>query len=184
VRFTDLTVQGAALIDIVPMSDERGFFARTWCARELREHGLLGDVSQMNVGYNPTPGTLRGLHYQRPPSEEVKIVRCTRGAVYDVVLDLRPDSPTFLRWSGAELTADTHRMVYVPRGCAHGYLTLAPETELMYSTSAAYDPGAATGVRYDDPAFGIEWPAPITLVSAADRGWPLYSLPSSLSSGT
>jgi dTDP-4-dehydrorhamnose 3,5-epimerase len=181
VRFTDLTVQGAVLIDIVPVCDERGFFARTWCERELREYGLLSDIRQMNVGYSPAKGTLRGLHFQTPPSEEVKIVRCTRGAVYDVVLDLRPASSSFRGWSAVELTADNHRMVYVPQGCAHGYLTLEPDTELLYSTSAAYDPRAATGVRYDDPTFGIEWPAPITLVSAADRGWPLYALPPSMS---
>ncbi|MGH7930054.1 MAG: dTDP-4-dehydrorhamnose 3,5-epimerase family protein, partial [Candidatus Binatia bacterium] len=130
---------------------------------------------QANLSFNWKNGTLRGLHYQVAPHEESKLVRCTRGALYDVIVDLRPQSPTYLRWLGVELTADNHRMLYVPEGFAHGYQTLVDATEAFYQVSAFYAPGAERGARYDDPAFGIEWPAEVIVISDKDAGWPDYS---------
>ncbi len=174
-QFTAGTVEGAYLIEPERRSDKRGFFARLWCAQELAARGLVADVAQINTGVSPRRGTLRGLHYQLPPHEEVKIVRCFRGAVFDVVVDLRRGSPTYRRWMGVELTAVNARLLYVPQGCAHGYLTLTDDVELLYLTSRAYAPEAARGLRYDDPAFGIAWPAPARVVSRADASWPLFS---------
>ncbi|HJR71746.1 MAG TPA: dTDP-4-dehydrorhamnose 3,5-epimerase family protein [Gammaproteobacteria bacterium] len=171
-KFSASPLSGCHIIELDKRVDERGYFARTWCRQELAEHGLSMEVAQVNVGVSTKTGTLRGMHYQLPPHAEIKIVRCSRGAAYDVAVDLRPDSPTFRRWYGVELTHDSGRMLYVPEGCAHGYLTLAADTELLYFTSHAYAPGAARGVRYDDPAFGIEWPAPVRVVSNADATWP------------
>jgi dTDP-4-dehydrorhamnose 3,5-epimerase len=175
-QFTPTGVDGAWLIDVRRIGDERGFFGRLWCEKEMAEHGLVARICQSNVGFSPLAGTLRGLHYQRPPHEEVKIVRCTRGAVFDVVVDLRPASPTFRKWFGTELTQDNRSMLYVPEGCATGYLTLTPDAEIYYNTSALYAPGHATGVRHDDPAFGIEWPGEARVLSDADRSWPDFSL--------
>jgi dTDP-4-dehydrorhamnose 3,5-epimerase len=172
-KFTPCRVAGVYVIDLERREDERGFFARTWCARELAAQGLNPGVAQVNVQVSPRAGTLRGLHFQLEPFAEVKIVRCNRGRIFDVAVDLRPSSPTYLGWYGIELRAEEGRMLYVPEGCAHGYLTLEPDTEVMYFTSEFYAPEAARGVRYDDPAFGIEWPAQPVLVSAADRSWPL-----------
>lgn len=171
-RFQKIEIEGARLIDLDKRSDERGYFARIWCSAELEQQGLVGRVVQINTGFSPRAGTLRGLHFQRPPYAEVKIARCLRGAVFDVAVDLRPGSPTFRRWQGFVLTPENGRALYVPEGCAHGYLTLADDSELMYTTTQPYVPEAAGGVRYDDAAFGIEWPAPITVVSDADRRWP------------
>ena len=145
-----------------------------WCERELEELGLVGRVRQVNVGFSPQAGTLRGLHFQQHPHEEVKIVRCTQGSVFDVVVDLRPDSPTFKQWHGVTLDPDNRSMLYVPEGCATGYLTLEADSEIYYLTSDFYAPDSAHGVRFDDPAFGIEWPREIEVISDADTAWPNF----------
>jgi dTDP-4-dehydrorhamnose 3,5-epimerase len=172
VKLVETPVRGTFVIEIERREDPRGFFARTWCRREFEELGLDPALVQINVGYNLRAGTVRGMHFQRAPFDETKVVRCTRGAVFDVAVDLRPDSPTHRRWTGVELSVDNHRMLYVPRGCAHGYQTLVDDTELVYQTSQVYAPDHATGVRYDDPAFAIVWPMPATVLSEADRSWP------------
>lgn len=172
-RFEGTRIPGVHIVRIEPHEDERGHFARTWCEREIRAAGLDSRVAQINTGFSHTRGTLRGMHFQRPPDEEIKFVRCTRGRVYDVALDLRPGSGTYGEWLGVELSADNGRMLWIPEGCAHGYQTLEDRSELLYTTSAFYAPESASGVRYDDPAFGIEWPIDVTVVSEADRSWPL-----------
>ena len=173
--FTELAVAGAYLIDLEPRSDDRGFFARAFCAHEFAEHGLKDTFVQANLSHNPHRGTLRGMHYQRAPHAEVKLVRCTRGALFDVVVDLRPDSPTYGRWAGAELSADNHRTLYVPEGCAHGFETLVDDTEAFYLVSAFYAPGAEGGMRWDDPQIAIDWPiAPPVLISPKDAEAPLF----------
>lgn len=174
-RFEDIGISGAAIVEPERREDERGYFARLYCADELQRHGLLAPISQINTGVSPRAGTLRGLHYQSAPHDEVKIVRCVRGAVFDVIVDLRPQSPTYKRWFGAELSAANGLMLYAPQGTAHGYLTLADDTELIYMTNKPYAPGAAGGVRYDDPAFGIRWPAEVCIISKADLGWQPFS---------
>lgn len=163
---------GAHVVDIEPIPDSRGFFARVWCESEFGAKGLNATWSQSNMQFNPKKGTLRGLHYQTAPFDEIKLARCTSGAVFDVAVDLRPDSSSYLQWMGVELTAENHRMVWIPKGCAHGYLTLAPSSEVTYLTSHEYVPAAATGVRYDDPAFDIEWPSPVTTIADRDLNWP------------
>jgi dTDP-4-dehydrorhamnose 3,5-epimerase len=172
--FTPTDLKDAFLVDIEPRPDARGFFARAWCRREFETYGLSGTVAQSNIGVSPRKGTLRGLHYQLAPHEEVKLVRCTRGGVYDVIVDLRPQSSTYKRWLGVELSADNYRMLYVPEGFAHGYQTLSDDTELWYQTSQFYAPEFARGVRYDDQAFDIRWPLEVTVISDADHGWPLF----------
>ena len=172
--FTETELAGAFIIEPERREDDRGFFARVWCRRELEEHGLNPRVAQVNVGLTLRKGGLRGLHFQLAPCWEVKIVRCTMGALFDVIVDLRPGSPTFKRWVGVELTAATGRMMYVPKGFAHGYQTLADDTEMSYQTSEFYAPELGRGVRYDDPAFGIRWPLPVTSISDADRSWPTF----------
>jgi dTDP-4-dehydrorhamnose 3,5-epimerase len=173
-RFTNTTVEGAWLVDIEPLRDERGFFARTWCQREFAEHGCEEALAQANLAYTAHRGTLRGLHFQLAPHQEAKLVRAIRGAIYVVALDLRHDSATYRRWYAAELSADNRRMLYVPRGCAQGYQTLADDTEVFYQMSAFYEPAAARGVRYDDPGFKIEWPLEVVAISDKDRSWPDY----------
>ncbi len=148
---------------------------RAWCAREFADHGIAFMPVQANMGYTALQGTVRGLHYQAAPAVEAKLVRCTRGSVFDVVVDLRPRSPTFRRWFGAMLSAENGRMLFVPEHCAHGYQTLEASTEIMYHTSAFYAPDAVRGVRFDDPAFGVRWPIPVSAVSEQDRTWPLAS---------
>jgi dTDP-4-dehydrorhamnose 3,5-epimerase len=173
VIFTETELPGAFIIDVERREDERGFFARAWCEDEFEEHGLSTHVVQCNLAYNRAKDTVRGMHYQAAPHAEVKVVRCTRGAVYDVIVDLRSDSPTFKRWVGVELNAENRRMLYIPEGFAHGYQTLADETETYYQVSAFYEPGAERGVRWDDPAFDIVWPqAERRIISAKDRSWP------------
>lgn len=172
--FTKGEIDGAYIIDLERREDERGFFARFWCEAEFKSQGLSGRVSQINTGYSEKAGTLRGMHYQAAPHEEVKVVRCLRGAVFDVIVDLRPESPTHKRWMGVELTGANGRMLYVPEGCAHGYFTREPATELLYLTSRPYAQQSAGGVRYDDPAFGILWPGGVRVISQADRDWPDY----------
>jgi len=161
--FRETELAGAFVIEPERIEDQRGFFARTWCEREFREHGLNPRLVQCNVSFNRRTGTLRGMHFQAAPREEAKLVRCTMGAIYDVVVDLRPDSDTFRKWIAVELTAENRTMVYVPEGFAHGFQTLAEDTEVFYQMSETYAPELARGVRWDDPALGIEWPA------AADR---------------
>ncbi|MAI32189.1 dTDP-4-dehydrorhamnose 3,5-epimerase family protein [Marinobacter sp. PE14] len=169
--FTETEISGSYLIDVKRIGDERGFFGRLWCEKEMEEMGLVSTIKQSNIGVSPLKGTLRGLHYQTAPHQEVKIIRCPRGAIYDVIVDLRPDSPTFKKWFAVELTAENSRMLYVPEGCATGYQTLVDDTEIYYHTSEFYHPESATGVRHDDPAFSIEWPLPITAISDNDKSW-------------
>jgi dTDP-4-dehydrorhamnose 3,5-epimerase len=164
---------GAYVIEPEKINDDRGYFARIWCKRELQQRGLKSDLAQSNVGFSHRKGTLRGLHFQKAPHAEAKIVRCTRGAMFDVIIDLRPESPTYKRWFGVELSDQDSRMIYVPEGFAHGYMTLMDNTEMNYHTSEVYRREAAFGVRYDDPAFDIRWPLAATVVSEQDRSWPL-----------
>lgn len=153
--------------------DHRGFFARAWCKQEFEEYGIVFLPVQANVGFSARQGTLRGMHYQIEPALEAKLVSCTRGAIFDVVVDLRPESPTYRSWYGVELIADSHKMLYVPERCGHGYQTLKEETEIFYLTSQYYTPTAARGVRFDDPAFGIKWPLTPAAMSEQDLNWPL-----------
>ena len=167
-------LSGAFVVRLKKIEDERGYFARGWCSRLFAEHGLSPQMVQLNTGFSHRRGTVRGMHYQLAPHAEAKFVRCTRGAIFDVIIDLRPESPTFKQWLGVELTQDNGQMLYAPDGCAHGYQTLQDDSEMYYMTSAAYAPAAARGVRYNDPTFGIEWPMPVSLISSADRTWPDY----------
>jgi dTDP-4-dehydrorhamnose 3,5-epimerase len=171
-KFTATAVDSAYVVDLEKREDERGFFARAWCVEEFAAHGLYPSFVQGNVGRSSRRGTLRGLHYQIAPHQEAKLVRCTAGAIFDVLVDVRPESPTFGRWIGVELTADNHRMLYVPEGCAHGYQALADDSEAFYLSTEFYAPTAERGVRFDDPAFGIQWPVPVTLISDKDRNLP------------
>lgn len=157
-RFIETKLKGAYIIEPEPIEDERGFFARTYCAREFEAHGLNPRFVQCNISYNKKKGTLRGMHYQAAPYAEAKLVRCTRGAIYDVIIDFRPESPTYKAWVTVELTADNHLMLYVPESFAHGFQTLADDTEVFYQMSEYYHPESARGARWDDPAFGIVWP--------------------------
>jgi dTDP-4-dehydrorhamnose 3,5-epimerase len=174
-EFFETRLKGAWIVQVKKIQDERGFFARGWCRGEFAEHGLNPGMVQLSVGHNILKGTLRGLHYQDPPDQEAKLVRCTRGAMYDVAVDIRPESPTCGQWVGVELTADNGTMLYSGEGFAHGYQTLLDETEMYYLTSAAYSPQTATGLRFDDPSFGIVWPLPVTVISSADRAWPAFA---------
>jgi dTDP-4-dehydrorhamnose 3,5-epimerase len=172
--FTETRVKGAHVVDLERRADDRGFFARAWCQKEFQIQGLTARLTQVNVSFNRRKGTLRGLHFQLPPYQEAKVVSCTQGAIYDVVVDLRRDSPTHLQWAAVELTAGNRRMLYVPEGCAHGFQTLADHSELLYLMSEFYSPEHARGVRYNDPSFGITWPLPAECLSEADRAWPDY----------
>lgn len=174
-RFTETALPGVFLVDIEPLEDDRGFFARLWCRDELARKGLASDLAQISVSFNRRRGTLRGMHYQVAPHEEVKLVRCTRGAIYDVLVDLRPGSPTYRRWMSAELTADNRRTLYVPKGVAHGFQTLTDDAEVLYQISEFHHPESARGVRWDDPAFGIEWPDQAPILSGRDSGYPDFS---------
>jgi dTDP-4-dehydrorhamnose 3,5-epimerase len=175
-NFNATKLPGAFLVSPRKIEDSRGFFTRGWCTEEFAQHGLAPAMLQLNIGFSHARGTLRGLHYQIAPHDEAKFVRCTRGAIFDVVVDLRRDSPTYRQWLGVELSAENTLMLYAPEGCAHGYLTLVDDTETYYLTSAAYAPAAARGVRYDDPAFDITWPLPVRVISDADANWPDYRL--------
>jgi dTDP-4-dehydrorhamnose 3,5-epimerase len=170
--FRETTVEGAWVVEPERFEDERGFFARTWDAGEFEERGLESDLVQCSIAYNRVRSTLRGLHYQVAPHEEAKLVRCTAGAIFDVAVDLRSDSPTFARWFGVELSVDNRLALYVPRGCAHGYLTLTDGSEVSYQMSAAHAPDAARGVRFDDPAFGVAWPGEVLVINERDRSYP------------
>ena len=173
-KFHSLSVAGAFLIEPQRLEDGRGFFARVFCHDEFVAHGLNPRVVQSSISYNRRRGTLRGMHYQTAPHEEAKLVRCTRGRAYDVVLDLRSGSPTHGRWAAAEIRAEDQRMVYVPEGCAHGFQTLEDDTELFYQMSEFFHPECGAGVRWDDPAFGIAWPIADPTVSERDRGYAPY----------
>jgi dTDP-4-dehydrorhamnose 3,5-epimerase len=172
VRATQLA--GVFLLEPERREDERGFFARTWCQREFAAHGLNPRLVQCNISFNRCKGTLRGMHYQAAPHGEAKLIRCTRGAIYDVILDLRRDSPTFKRWIAAELTAENRSMLFVPEGLAHGFQTLADDTEVFYQMSEFFHPESARGVRWDDPAFAIHWPLPDPILSDLDRAYELF----------
>jgi dTDP-4-dehydrorhamnose 3,5-epimerase len=174
--FTETKLQGAFIIDIDRIEDERGFFARTWCQREFEAHGFCTQLVQCNISFNKHKGTLRGMHYQAAPYAEAKLVRCTSGAIYDVIIDLRPDSPTFKRWVAVELRAANRRMLFIPEGFAHGFQTLADDTEVFYQMSQFYAPEYARGVRWDDPAFGVSWPAEKRIISERDRSFPDFPL--------
>jgi dTDP-4-dehydrorhamnose 3,5-epimerase len=176
VIFTELEVEGAYVVDLEAKRDERGFFARAFCTDEFAAHGLDPAVVQANLSGNARLGTVRGLHWQDPPAHEAKTIRCIAGRIFDVVVDVRRGSPTHGRWAGAELSPENHRMLHVPAGCAHGYMTLEDESEVFYLVSQAYSPGHERGARWDDPAFGIEWPDPgvPVVLSPKDASWPDY----------
>jgi dTDP-4-dehydrorhamnose 3,5-epimerase len=171
-QFKHTDVEGVVVILPDQYDDERGFFARTWALDEFEAHGLQTRLVQRNISYNRTPGTLRGMHFQRAPYAEVKLVSCLVGAVYDVAVDIRPGSPTFGKWFGAELRADNGKMLYVPGGCAHGYLSLEPDSTVEYLISEFYHPEVAGGLRWDDPFFQIRWPREPSVMNARDRSWP------------
>jgi dTDP-4-dehydrorhamnose 3,5-epimerase len=172
VHFKKTPIGGAWTIEPSPHVDGRGSFFRAWCINEFTTQGIEFTPLQTNIGVNRRAGTLRGLHYQAAPHDEAKLVRCTRGAVFDVIVDLRQDSPTFGHWFGTELTAANARMILAPRGCAHGYQVLQDESDVFYMTSAVYEPSAVRGLKYDDPTVGIEWPLPPVAVSDQDKLWP------------
>ena len=170
-KFTPTGIEGAWLIDLEPRGDDRGSFARAFCSEEFAEQGIQMPVVQANLANTVKRGTMRGLHYQVAPAAEAKLMRCVRGAVFDVLVDVREDSPSYLKWFGAELTADNRQALYVPPLCAHGYLTLADDTDMFYLVSEAYTPGAERGARFDDPAFSIQWPITPTVLSDKDLQW-------------
>lgn len=172
-RFSETRLSGAYIIDLDRFDDHRGSFLRSWCRREFAERGLASDFVQGNISVNPRRGTLRGMHFQVSPYREVKLMRCARGEILDVIVDMRPDSRTFRQWIGVELRAEDYRMLYIPEGFAHGFQTLCDEVEVQYMVSNYYAPDAARGLRYDDPSIAISWPIPVTEISQADQTWPL-----------
>lgn len=171
-RFHETRLPGVHVLEPELHHDERGFFARVYSVEELTSHNLRPEIAQCSISFNPVRGTFRGMHYQAPPYEETKIVRCTRGALYDIVLDLRPQSPTYCQWTGENLTSDNRMMVFIPAGCAHGFITTADDTEVFYQISVCYRAEAARGVRWDDPAFGIRLPLALTVISVRDMQFP------------
>lgn len=174
-KFEKTALEGAWVIELEPRGDERGFFARAYCRKELEEHGIDPTVVQCNISYSRDAGTLRGFHYQKAPAEETKLMRCTKGAIYDVMIDLRPDSDTYLQHFGIELSAENKKMVFVPKGFAHGFMTLQDHTEVLYMVGEYYSPECEDGLRYDDPRFNIEWPREPVVVSEKDRCWPDFN---------
>ena len=176
-RFTPTPISGAFVVELEPMHDERGFFARAWDRAEFAEHGIETDIVQMNTSHTVERGTFRGFHWNPEPHGEAKTVRCLAGSVWDVIVDMRPDSPTFRRWFGVELSSDNLRWLHIPAEVANGFLILEDHTTLLYTTTRAYTPGVELGVRFDDPAIGIEWPIDVTSVSDKDRDWPLLEPP-------
>jgi dTDP-4-dehydrorhamnose 3,5-epimerase len=170
--FKKTRIQGVYWIELERITDERGFFARLWCQTEFAQHGIDSRLVQCNLSFNPHRGTLRGMHYQLPPHEETKVVRCTMGAIFDVAVDLRRDSPTFQQWVGAPLTVENREMLVIPPGCAHGFLTLTENTEVTYQMSAAYAPKHGAGVRWNDPVFNIQWPGDVKVIADRDRNYP------------
>lgn len=174
--FQEAALGGVFEISLERKVDERGFFARSWCRQEFEQHGLNSNLAQCSVSFNSKKGTLRGMHYQVNGYAEAKLVRCTKGSIYDVAVDMRPGSTTFKQWTGAELTATNQRALYIPEGCAHGFLTLEDETEVFYQISEPYHPESARGVRWNDPAFGIFWPGAVEVISDRDRIYPDFGL--------
>ncbi len=173
--FTETPLKGAYIIELEPHMDERGFFARTFCRCEFEKHGLNAEIAQCNLSFSPRSGTLRGMHFQKPPASEAKLVRCIRGGIHDVIVDLRPDSASYQRYFSLRLTSQNRRALFVPRSFAHGFQTLTNDTEVEYQMSEFYDPGFGAGFRYDDPAFGIDWPLKVTVISQQDLAWPPFS---------
>lgn len=172
-RFVETAIAGVVVVELEEHVDERGSFARTWCRDEMAEAGLASELAQCSLSRNPRAGTLRGLHFQRAPHEEAKLVRCTRGAIFDVAVDLRPQSLTYCAWVGVPLDPESGRALYIPEGCAHGFQALEDESDVMYMISTPFVQGAASGVRWDDPAFGIDWPQAATrIIGERDRSWP------------
>jgi len=167
-------IAGVFIVEPERVEDERGFFARTWCQREFADHGLSPDLAQCSISFNRLKGTLRGMHYQAAPYEEAKLVRATKGKIYDVALDLRQASPTYLKWHAVELSEEDRRAIYIPEGCAHGFQTITENTEVLYQVSSSYREEASRGVRWNDPAFGILWPEDVLTISARDRDYPDY----------
>jgi dTDP-4-dehydrorhamnose 3,5-epimerase len=172
-KFIETQLSGAYVIELEEISDNRGFFARSFCAREFEAHGLNPAVLQSNLSYNHLKGTLRGMHFQAPPAAETKLVRCTAGSIWDVIVDIRPSSPTYLQHFGVELSAKNRRALYVPQNFAHGYLTLTDDAEVTYAVSEFYTPGAEGGFRHDDPDLKINWPIAVEVISGKDAAWPL-----------
>jgi dTDP-4-dehydrorhamnose 3,5-epimerase len=173
--FTETKLKGAFLIDLQPHADNRGFFARAFCQHEFSAHGLKPVIAQANIGFNKRKGTVRGMHFQYPPAAETKLVRASRGAILDIIVDLRPESPTFLQHIAVELSADNHRAIYVPERFAHGYQALADDTETIYQVGEFYTPGAEGGLRFDDPALKLEWPLPVSVMSDKDGLYPPFA---------
>jgi dTDP-4-dehydrorhamnose 3,5-epimerase len=173
--FEEIELKGAFVVGLKKIEDHRGFFARAWCQKEFADAGLNPNLVQINLAVSQKTGTLRGMHFQEAPHAEAKLIRCTRGRIFDVMIDLRPESPTHRKWFGLELSAENHRMLYIPEGFAHGYLTLTDDAEMLYQTSQFFASTSARGVRYDDPAFAIAWPVPVSVISDADRNWPDYT---------
>ena len=173
-RFLESKIAGAWFIDITPIPDQRGFFAMTYVPAEFERRGMTTALAQCNLAFNHKRGTLRGMHFQKAPHAQAKIIRATRGSLLDVIVDLREDSPTYRQWDSVELSANNHRMFYMPEGVAHGYITLEDNTEAYYHASAPWVPAAESGVRWDDPAIGIQWPFPPVIVSDRDSQWPLW----------
>jgi dTDP-4-dehydrorhamnose 3,5-epimerase len=171
-QFTETEIGGAFILDAEQIADERGFFARSWARDEFEAHGLNPHLAQCNLSYNHRKGTVRGMHWQAAPHAETKLVRCTQGGIYDVVVDLRADSATYLRWIGVELTAENRRALYIPEGCGHGFQTLADATEVLYMITEYYTPAAARGMRWNDPAITVTWPLAVTVISERDAQYP------------
>ena len=174
--FTETTLSGAFIIDIEPRTDNRGFFARAFCQKEFEAHGLKPIIAQANLAFNHKKGTLRGMHFQFPPVAETKLVRCTRGAILDIIVDLRPESPTFLQHIAVELNEDNHRALYVPERFAHGYQVLQDKTETSYQVGEFYAPGAEGGLLYNDPGLGLQWPLPVTEISGKDQVYAVLAV--------
>ena len=174
--FHETKLKGAFIVDLDKKDDDRGFFARAFCSREFEEHGLRPQVVQANMSYNHKKGAVRGMHYQVSPASEPKFIRCISGAIWDVIIDMRPDSPTYLQHIGVELSAENRRAIYVPDMFAHGNQALTDGAELLYLVGEFYTPGCERGVRFDDPVIGIEWPLPVTVISEKDQSWPLLDV--------
>lgn len=173
-KFIETQLKGAYIIEIEPISDHRGFFARSWCQKEFSDRGLNPNLVQCNISFNTKKGTLRGMHYQAKPHEEAKLIRCTKGAIYDVIIDIRPDSSTFKKWIAVELNSENHKMLYVPEGFAHGFQTLEDNTEVFYQMSEFYHSTGEQGIRWDDPEFQLEWQSTNKIISERDRSYALW----------
>lgn len=173
--FVETKLKGAYIIELEKREDHRGFFARGWDGNIFIQHGLIGDVIQQNIAFSKKKGSIRGLHYQKAPYQETKVVRCTRGTIFDVIVDLRPDSATFKQWLGVKLAADDYRVLYIPKDFAQGFQSLEDNSEIMYLVSEVYTPTAEAGIRYNEPTIGIEWPLPVSMITEKDTNWPDFS---------